>query len=123
MQSRGQVELHLFDPELERTLHCLREEQREAQHRNLAIMQNNAGQDHGQEKNEPQGGHNGNNGRNQVPRLFIQPDDPFMLLRVCPPTYSCSNDYPKTTNSGKQLRAKVSDLTYASEHPVPRIAK
>ena len=25
-------------------------------------------------------GHNGNNGRNQAPRPFIQPDDPFMLL-------------------------------------------
>ena len=26
------------------------------------------------------GGHNRNNGRNQAPRPFIQPDDPFMLL-------------------------------------------
>ena len=80
MRNRGQVELHLFDPELERTLHRLHREQRQAQHRNLAIMQNNVEQDHGQEKNEPQGGHNGNNGRNQAPRPFIQPDDPFMLL-------------------------------------------
>ena len=80
MQSRGQVELHPFDPEAERTLHHLRREQREAQHSNLAIIQNNIEQDHGQEKNEPQGGHNGNNGRNQAPRPFIQPDDPFMLL-------------------------------------------
>ena len=80
MRSRGQVELHPFDPEPKRTLHRLRREQREAQHRNLSIMQNNVEQDHGQEQNEPQGGHNGNNGRNQAPRLFIQPDDPFMLL-------------------------------------------
>ena len=82
MRSRGQVELHSFDPELERTLHRLRIEQREAQHINLAIMQNNVEQDHGQEPraNEPQGCHNGNNGRNQAPRLFIQPDDLFMLL-------------------------------------------
>ena len=29
---------------------------------------------------EPQGGHNGNNGRNHAPRPFIQSDDPFMLL-------------------------------------------
>ena len=71
MQSRGQVELHPFDPEPERTLHRLRREQREAQHRNLAIMQDIVEQDHGQEQNEPQRGHNGNNGRNQVPRPFI----------------------------------------------------
>ena len=88
MRSRGQVELHLFDPEQERTLHRLRREQREAQHRNLAIMQNNVEQDHGQEQNKPQGGHNRNNGRNQKPRSFIQLDDPFMLLEefALPPT-------------------------------------
>ena len=80
MRSWGQVELHSFDPEPERTLHRLRREQREAQHRNLAIMHNNVEQDHGQEQNEPQGSHNGNNCRNQAPRPFIQPDDPFMLL-------------------------------------------
>ena len=44
-------------------------------------MQNNKGQDQGQEQNEPQGGHNGNNGRNYVPRPFIQPNDSFMLLK------------------------------------------
>ena len=51
-------------------------------------MQNNVEQDHGQEHNEPQGGHNGNNDRNQAPRSFIQPDDPFMLLEefALPPT-------------------------------------
>ena len=40
------------------------------------------------ERNEPQRGRNGNNGRNQAPRPFIQPDDPFMLLDefVLPPT-------------------------------------
>ena len=43
-------------------------------------MQNQEGQDQGQEQNEPQGGQNGNNGRNYAPRPFIQPDDPFMLL-------------------------------------------
>ena len=88
MRRRGQVELRPFDPEPERTLHRLRREQREAQHRNLAIMQNNVEQDHGQEKNEPQGGHNGNNGRNHAPRPFIQPDDLFMLLEefALPPT-------------------------------------
>ena len=64
----------------ERTLHRLCREQREAQHRNLAIMQNNVEQDHGHEQNEPQGDRNGNIGRNQAPRPFIQPDDPFMLL-------------------------------------------
>ena len=89
MRNRSQVELHPFDPEPERTLYRLRREQREAQPRNLAIMQNNAEQDHGQEQNEPQGGHNGNNGRNQAPRPFIQSDDPFMLLEefTLPPTF------------------------------------
>ena len=43
-------------------------------------MQNNEEQDQDQEQNKPQGGHNGNNGRNYVPRPFIQPDDPFMSL-------------------------------------------
>ena len=51
-------------------------------------MQNNEGKDQDQEQNELQGGHNGNNGRNYAPRLFIQPDDPFMLLEefALPPT-------------------------------------
>ena len=51
-------------------------------------MQNNVEQDHGQEQNKPQRGHNGNNDRNQPPRLFIQLDDPFMLLEefALPPT-------------------------------------
>ena len=51
-------------------------------------MQNQEGQDQVQEKNEPQGGHNGNNGRNYAPRLFIQLDDSFMLLKefALPPT-------------------------------------
>ena len=51
-------------------------------------MQNNVEQDHGKEQNELQGCHNGNNGRNQVPRLFIQLDDPFMMLEdfALPPT-------------------------------------
>ena len=43
-------------------------------------MQNNEGQDQGQEQNEPQGGQNGNNGRNYAPKPVIQPDDSFMLL-------------------------------------------
>ena len=80
MRRRGQVELHPFDPEQERTLHRLRRELRKAQYRNLAIMQNNEEHDHGHEQNEPQGDRNGNNGRNHAPRPFIQPDDPFMLL-------------------------------------------
>ena len=45
-------------------------------------MQNNEEHDLGIEKNEPQRNHNGNNGRNQEPRPFIQPDDPYMLLEV-----------------------------------------
>ena len=80
MRRRGQVELLPFDPEPERILHRLRREQREAHQRDLAVMQTNEGQDQGQEKNEPQGGQNGNNGRKYAPKSFIQPDDPFMLL-------------------------------------------
>ena len=59
MRSRGQVELHPFDHGPERTLHRLHREQKEAQHRNLAIMQNNVEQDHGQEQNEDLGAHCG----------------------------------------------------------------
>ena len=43
-------------------------------------MENNEEQDLSIEQNEPQRGRNGNNGRNQAPMPFIQPDDPFMLL-------------------------------------------
>ena len=43
-------------------------------------MQNNEELDLYHEQNEPQRGRNGNNGRNQEPRPFIQPDDSFMLL-------------------------------------------
>ena len=51
-------------------------------------MQNQEGQDQGQEQNKPQGGQNGNNGRNFTPRPVIQSDDPFMLLEEfsLPPT-------------------------------------
>ena len=76
----GQVELHRFDPESERTLHRLHRELRKAQHRNLEIMQNNEEQDPGHEQNELQGGRNGTNGKNQAHRSFIQQDNPFMLL-------------------------------------------
>ena len=43
-------------------------------------MQNNEGHDQDKEQNEPQGGHNGNNGSNHAPRPFIQPNDLFKLL-------------------------------------------
>ena len=55
MQNRGQVKLHPFDPEPERTLHRLLREQREAQHRNLAIMQDIVEQDQGQEQTNRKG--------------------------------------------------------------------
>ena len=47
------------------------ENKKKAHQRDLAIMQNNEKQDQGQEQNEPQGGQNGNNGRNYAPRPFI----------------------------------------------------
>ena len=88
MRRRGQVKLHSFDPEPERTLHRLRQELITTQYRNLAIMQNNEEHDLGHEQNEPQRDRNGNNGRNHAPRPFTQPDDPFMLLEefALPPT-------------------------------------
>ena len=51
-------------------------------------MENTEEQDLGIEQTEPQRGRNGNHGRNQAPRPFIQPNDPFMLLDefVLPPT-------------------------------------
>ena len=51
-------------------------------------MQNQEGQDQGQEQNEPQGGQSGNNNRNYAPRPIIQPDDLFMFLEefALPPT-------------------------------------
>ena len=71
MRRRDQVDLHLFDPEPERTLHKILREQRTEQTRNLAIMETNEEQDLSIEQNEPQRGQNGNNGRNQPPRPFI----------------------------------------------------
>ena len=87
MLRRDQVDQQLFDPEPERTLHSLLREQKTEQIRNLAIMENNEERNLNIEQNEPQRGPNGNNGRNQAPRPFIQPDDPFMLLDefVLPP--------------------------------------
>ena len=55
MCRRGQVELPLFDPEPETTLHRLHRELREAQQRNLATMQNNEGHGQDQEQNEHKG--------------------------------------------------------------------
>ena len=80
MQRRDQVDQHLFDLEPERTLNRTRREQRTEQTRNLANMEDNEERDLIIEQNEPQRGRNGNNERNQAPRPFIQPDDPFMLL-------------------------------------------
>ena len=88
MRRRDQVDLHSLDPEPEITLHRLRREHITVHNRNIAIMENNEEQDLNLEQNEPQRGRNGNNGRNQAPRPFIQPNDPFMLLEefVLPPT-------------------------------------
>ena len=120
MRRRGQVELLLFDPEPERTLRQLRRAQREAHQRNLAVMQNQEGQDQDQEQNELQGGENENNGRNYAPGSFIQPDDPFMLLEefALPPTVvQFSIQRPAIQVNNFELNAN------ASEHSVPRFAK
>ena len=88
MRHRDQANLHLFDPEPERTLHRSLREQRTEQTRDRTTMENNEDQNLDIERNEPQRGRNGNNGRNQAPRPFIHPDDPFMLLDefVLPPS-------------------------------------
>ena len=51
-------------------------------------MQNQEEQDQVHEWNEPQGGHNGNNGRNNAPRPFIHLDDLHRMLEefALPPT-------------------------------------
>ena len=88
MRRGDQVDQHLFDPELERALHKTRQKQRTKHIRIQANMENNEEQDLSIEQNEPQRGRNGNSKRNQAPRPFIQPDDPFMLLEefALPPT-------------------------------------
>ena len=71
-------------------------------------MHNNEGQDQDQEQNEPQGGHNGNNGRNYAPRLFIQPNDPFMLLEefALPPiVVQSANRRPPIQANNFELKA------------------
>ena len=45
-------------------------------------MKNNEERNLNIEQNEPRRSRNGNNGRNQAPRPFIQPNDPSMLLDV-----------------------------------------
>ena len=84
MRQRGQINQHLCDPEPERLLHRLRREQI----REPTAMENTEEQEFGVEQNEPQRSRNGNHGRSQAPRQFIQPDDPYMLLDefVLPPT-------------------------------------
>ena len=74
-----------FDPELERTLHRLH---REAHTSQFKIMQNQEDEGQFQERNEPQVDQNGQNHRDQATRLFVQPDDPHMLLEefALPPT-------------------------------------
>ena len=88
MRHQDQANLQLFDPEPERTLHRLLREQRTKQTRDRTTMENHEDLNLDVKRNEPQRGRNGNNGRNQAPRPFIQPDDPFMLLDefVLPPT-------------------------------------
>ena len=53
MQQRDQVDQHLFDPELERTLHRIRRELRTEHIRIQANMENNEEQDLSIDQNEP----------------------------------------------------------------------
>ena len=53
MRRQDQVDQRLFDPELERTLHIIRREQRTEQIRNLENMENNEKHDLSIEQNEP----------------------------------------------------------------------
>ena len=111
---RDQANQHLFDPEPDRTLHRLLREQRTEHARNRTTMENNEVQNLNIERNEPQRGRNGNNGRNQAPRPFIQPDGHFMLLdEFVLYTNCCSDSYQTTTHSRKQLRIEVSHCTDA----------
>ena len=64
MRHRDQANLQLFDPEPERTLRRLLREQRSEQTRGRTTMENNEDQNLDIERNEPQRGRNGNNGRN-----------------------------------------------------------
>ena len=88
MRQRDRINQHLCDPEPERLLHRLRREQRIEQISIPIVMENTEEQEFGVEQTEPQRSRNGNHGRNQAPRPFIQPDDPYMLLDefVLPPT-------------------------------------
>ena len=85
MRRWGQVELLPFDPEPERTLYQLRKEQRNTSNRssNHAKWARS-----GPRAKRAARGQYGNNGRNYAPMSFIQPDDPFMLLKefALPPT-------------------------------------
>ena len=56
MRHRDQANLHLFDPEPERTLHRLLREQRTEQTRDRTTMENNEDQNLDVERNEPQRG-------------------------------------------------------------------
>ena len=53
MRHRDQANLHLFDPEPERTLHRLLREQRTEQNRDRKTMENNEDQNLDVERNEP----------------------------------------------------------------------
>ena len=88
MRQQDRINQHLCDLEPERLLHRLRREQRTKHIRNPIVMENTEEQEFGVEQTEPQRSRNGNHGRNQAPRPFIQPNDPFMLLDefVLPPT-------------------------------------
>ena len=80
MRQQDRINQHLCDPEPERLLHRLRREQRTEQIRDPTVMENTEEQEFAVEQTEPQRSRTGNHGRNQAPRSFIQPDDPYMLL-------------------------------------------
>ena len=85
MQRQDRMELLPFDLEPERTFHRLR---REAHATQFEIMHNQEDEGQFQERNEPRVDQNGQNYRDQATRLFVQPNNPHILLEefALPPT-------------------------------------
>ena len=113
MRQRDRINQHLCDPEPERLLHRLRREQRTEQIREPTAMENTEEQD--------------DHGRSQVPRPFIQPDDPYMLLDefVLPPTVvqTAIRRPPIQANNFELKSVTVQMLQNILFHGLPRTSR